>query len=80
MSEKNKPSNMFKTEVDTTDNNKINIIDDPIFNSQEVEESSQEKLDITLLDKEAKLNLIHNYLIYKCLIVGIIYLELCEHP
>ena len=62
MSEKNKPSNMFKTEVDTTDNNKINIIDDPIFNSQEVEESSQEKLDITLLDKEAKLNLIHNYL------------------
>ena len=62
MSEKNKPSNMFKTEIDTTDNNKINIIDDPIFNSQEVEESSQEKLDISTLDKEAKLKLIHNYL------------------
>ena len=62
MSEKNKPSNMFKTEIDTTDNNKINIIDDPIFNSQEVEESTQEKLDISTLDKEAKLKLIHNYL------------------
>lgn len=62
MSEKNKPSNMFKTEVDTTDNNKINIIDDPIFNSQEVEESTQEKIDISTLDKETKLKLIHNYL------------------
>lgn len=62
MSEKNKPSNMFKTEIETTDNNKINIIDDPIFNSQEVEESSQEKIDISTLDKEAKLKLIHNYL------------------
>jgi hypothetical protein len=62
MSEKNKPSNMFKTEIETTDNNKINIIDDPIFNSQEVEESTQEKLDISTLDKEAKLKLIHNYL------------------
>ena len=62
MSEKNKPSNMFKTEIDTSDNNNINIIDDPIFNSQEVEESSQEKLDISTLDKEAKLKLIHNYL------------------
>lgn len=62
MSEKNKPSNMFKTEIETTDNNKINIIDDPIFNSQEVEESTQEKIDISTLDKEAKLKLIHNYL------------------
>lgn len=62
MSEKNKPSNMFKTEIETTDNNKINIIDDPIFNSQEVEESTQEKLDISTLDKESKLKLIHNYL------------------
>ena len=62
MSEKNKPSNMFKNEIDTTDNNKINIIDDPIFNSQEVEESTQEKLDISTLDKESKLKLIHNYL------------------
>lgn len=62
MSEKNKPSNMFKNEIDTTDNNKINIIDDPIFNSQEIEESTQEKLDISTLDKESKLKLIHNYL------------------
>jgi hypothetical protein len=62
MSEKNKPSNMFKIEIETTDNNKINIIDDPIFNSQEVEESTQEKLDISTLDKESKLKLIHNYL------------------
>jgi hypothetical protein len=62
MSEKNKPSNMFKNDIETTDNNKINIIDDPIFNSEDVEESSQEKIDITSLDRETKLKLIHNYL------------------
>jgi hypothetical protein len=62
MSEKNKPSNMFKNDIETTDNNKINIIDDPIFNSEDVEESSQEKIDITILDRETKLKLIHNYL------------------
>lgn len=62
MSEKNKPSNMFKNDIETTDNNKINIIDDPIFNSEDVEESSQEKIDITSLDRETKLKLINNYL------------------
>ena len=62
MSEKNKPSNMFKNDVETSDNTNINIIDDPIFNSEDVEESSQEKIDITSLDRETKLKLIHNYL------------------
>jgi hypothetical protein len=63
MSEKNKPSNMFKNDIETTENNKINIIDDPIFDSiNEVEESSQEKIDITSLDRENKLKLIHDYL------------------
>lgn len=62
MSEKNKPSNMFKNDIETTDNTNINIIDDPIFNSEDVEESSQEKIDITSLDRETKLKLIHNYL------------------
>ena len=62
MSEKNKSSNMFKNDIETTDNNKINIIDDPIFNSEDVEESSQEKIDITSLDRETKLKLINNYL------------------
>ena len=43
--------------------NKINIIDDPIFDSiNEVEESSQEKIDITSLDRENKLKLINDYL------------------
>jgi len=63
MSEKNKPSNMFKNDIETSDNNKINIIDDPIFDSiNEVEESSQEKIDITSLDRENKLKLINDYL------------------
>jgi len=62
MSDKNKPSNMFKNDIETTDNSNINIIDDPIFNSQEVEESSQEKIDISTLDRDNKLNLINNYL------------------
>ena len=62
MSEKNKPSNMFKNDVETTDNTNINIIDDPIFNSEDIEESSQEKIDITILDRDTKLKLIHNYL------------------
>ena len=62
MSEKNKPSNMFKNDIETTDNTNINIIDDPIFNSEDVEESSQEKIDISILDRETKLNLIHKKL------------------
>jgi hypothetical protein len=62
MSEKNKPSNMFKNDIETTDNTNINIIDDPIFNSEDIEESSQEKIDITTLDRDTKLKLIHNYL------------------
>jgi hypothetical protein len=61
--EKNKPSNIFKKDVDTTDNDKINIIDDPIFSSHEVnEEVIEEKIDISILNREEKLLLIHNYL------------------
>jgi hypothetical protein len=62
MSEKNKPSNMFKNEVETTDNGKISIMDGSIFETQEVKDSIEEKIDINILDKETKIKLIHNYL------------------
>lgn len=67
--DKNKPSNMNKKEYIST-NTDINILQDDIFNNSNLENKETEfKLDLQLLDKDKKMELIQDYLQRKNIIL-----------
>jgi hypothetical protein len=66
--DKFKPSNVGKKEYESK--NDIDILQDDIFNNNNVEDDEDEiKLDINLLDKEKKLELIYDFLQRKNIIL-----------
>lgn len=67
--EKLKPGNIGKKEYGN-DNNSIDILEDDIFNNISNEESNEEiKLDIDLLDRDKKMQLINDFLERKNIIL-----------
>ena len=61
--DKMKAGNAKKKEYSTVnENTDIDIIKDDIFNNGQVEDNDQEKLDISSLDKDKKLELINNFI------------------
>lgn len=60
--DKNKPSNMNKKELETTNEEKINIVEDEIFNNCQADNETESKFDFMTLSNEEKLRLIMNFL------------------
>lgn len=62
--EKLKPGNITKKEYDTV-NDDIDILEDDIFNNQEINKEDEVKLDFMALDREKKVELIFDYITRK---------------
>lgn len=60
--DKIKPGNINKKEYGPNNDNDIDILEDDIFNNNDETKGEENKIDIELLDRDKKLELIHDFL------------------